>query len=189
MIKISLKVPNGLKDKIARSVNDVISSKKFKDDIGKKVVQDIQRNARSGNTIDNKGDVSGMTPLETSTIRNRASLREAGNATGRPYADQKSNLTISGQLINSIKYVIGSNFIKIFASGDRTPYKNKDGTNSKADPINNEDLMRIHHYGGLNLPPRPVIGLRKFMKLRILVKTREYLRRSFEKSFKVKNGS
>jgi hypothetical protein len=175
--------------KLTKAINEVIESKQFKEEISKEIVLDIKRNARTGNIIDSNGDISPMDPLRPSSIKNRSKLREYGNATGRPYADQKSNLTMSGQLIDSIKYVIGSNWIKVFASGERMPYIKKDGSRSKSEPISNDDLYRIHHYGGLNLPARPVIGLRSFMRMRIIVKTREYLRRSFNKSFKVKNGS
>lgn len=167
-----------IKDKL----NQVLTDKGFKKEVAQEVVFDIQRNARSGNELVD-GKVNPMTPLESkTTIPHRKYLREAGNATARPYSDEFSNLSVSGQLIDSVKYEIDSDGITIFADDTvRDRYITKKGTPSKAKPITNAELASIHHKGDAsnNLPARPFIGLRDGMRIRILVKMREYIRRKF----------
>jgi phage gpG-like protein len=182
-MKINVKILGT--EKLRKSVEDklrsVVNNLDFKKEVGTEIVKDIQRNARSGNTIQNGRSVP-MEPLQpNTTVPHRTYLREAGNATARPYRDEFSNLSMSGQLIDSVKFEVIEDGVKIFADGQRDRYVTKSGKPSKARPISNAELASIHQKGdpGNNLPARPFIGLRDEMRLRILTKIREFIRRKF----------
>jgi hypothetical protein len=184
MSKITLTVtpPANFAENIKKRMLQVTESREFLSEVGQEIVADIKFHAKAG-----RGIVDGVAvefePLSSKTIESRKELREAGNATARPYNDYLSNLSMSGQLINSVKYSVIGNTIEVFASGQRQPYILKDGTRSSARIPTNEQLSKKHHDGAVGLPRRPFIGVRKEMRIRIIAKIREFIRRSLRPVF------
>jgi phage gpG-like protein len=185
-IKVSISGKESLRDSIKKRLKDALDKTLLKE-IGQEVVQDIQINARRGYGVKDGKQIK-LDPLKDSTIKHRDYLDRAGNATARPFKDDFSNLSVSGQLIDSVKYEVKDGSIEIGASGTREPYKKLNGTLSEAKIPTNEQLSKIHHRGNPanNLPTRPFIGLRSEMMARIIIKIRERIRQELEVVFKIK---
>jgi phage gpG-like protein len=182
-IKARVIIPDKLGYQIRSEINKVIQDQGFMNEIGQEIVDDIKLNTRRGMGIKNNKSYP-LAPLETSTIKTRDYLRRGGNARARPYADEFSNLSVSGQLIEALKYSIGKSgeLIVEVANTLRKPYKTLKGRDIKSEPITNAELSKIHHAGvpTNNLPARPFIGLRYEMFDRIVIKLRERLRRGLK---------
>jgi hypothetical protein len=84
--------------------------------------------------------------IEETTIKRRKSLIEQGNKSEFARAN-RSNLTLSGQLLDAIKYRINQSkaLITIFLSDERRPYKGKSGQDLEAKSNNQikKDLEAI----------------------------------------------
>jgi phage gpG-like protein len=190
-LKVSVSATSGIKKKIKDKIEAAVD-KSFRKEMAEEIVEDIQINTRRGYGIKDGKRIE-LAPLKhPSTTEHRHYLERGGNATARPYATDFSNLSMSGQLVDSVGYELDSDgSIVIEAKGFRKPYRKLDGSPSKAEPISNEELSRIHHKGNAanNLPARPFIGLRDEMKRRIIIKLRERIRRGLEVIFNVKKGS
>lgn len=190
-LKVTITPPARLKESIKKKIEDSMDVS-FRKEVALEVAEDIKINARRGYGIKDGKRIS-LAPLKhPETTDHRRYLEKAGNATARPYATDFSNLSMSGQLIDSIEGKLDSDgSINIGATGNREAYVKMDGSNSEADLLTNEELYKIHHYGDAssNLPARPIIGLREEMKARIVVKLREAIRRGLQTVFNVKKGS
>jgi hypothetical protein len=171
-----------IESKLESSIDD----SKFLNEVGQMVVGDIKRNAKSGFTIEKDGTTKRMEPLTNVTIEKREWLRRAGNAKAKPYRDNFSNLSMSGQLIDSIDYKIDGNKIEIDAHGERQPYKTLAGqVHFPIGPDNerlNKDLLDKHQKGDpeINLPARRIVGLRRQIINRINIMFKEAVRRKLK---------
>lgn len=171
---------------VKNKLEKAIDEPKFLHEVGSLVVSDIKRNAKSGYTIEKDGRTKRMEHLAQSTIEERERLRRAGNATAIPYRDNLSNLSMSGQLIDSIDYEVDGTKIKIEASGERTPYRDLAGKNHQpigyGQETNNRDLLDKHQKGdpSQNLPARPIIGVRLQIIQRINIMFKEAVRRNLK---------
>jgi phage gpG-like protein len=189
-LKVSISPLGNIRESIKKRIEKAIDSE-FKKEIGQEVTEDIKINTRRGYGILDGKRIE-LAPLkDPETILHRKYLEKGNNNTARPYITDLSNLSMSGQLIDSVDFKLKGDDIVIEASGERRPYRKLDGSPSKAEPISNKELSKIHHKGdaGNNLPPRPFIGFRDELKRRILIKLRERIRRSLEVVFNVKRGS
>jgi len=117
---------------VARKVNeifdDLLEDKKFLKKVGNVVVKDIKAQARLGELK--------LPALANSTRRSRDYLAQF-NTTSRFYAVDKSNVTFTGQLIDSIKSKIVDGKIVISPTGSREPYITASGV-FKVGPDNKE---------------------------------------------------
>lgn len=171
-----------IKDKLDSAVDE----KKFLSEVGQMIVFDIKRNARSGNTIEKDGTTKKMEPLAESSIARREWLRREGNAKAVPYRDNLSNLSMSGQLIDSIDYELKGNIIEIDAYGQRQPYRELSGQSmlpiGRDTETTNHDLLEKHQNGDplINLPARRIVGLRRQIIDRINIMYKEHVRRKLK---------
>lgn len=175
--------------------NKVIANRTMMNEIGQTVVQDIAFQTRSGKSIPNQGEK--FNPLSEAWIKERKQIIE----THETFSQKRSNLTVTGQLINSMKHVIlGPGKIAIDFIGTHKPYvqkyvtsfrrktkagkritvqTGKTGTRKVGKPIPNQDLARYVAEGG-----RPFVGVREQVKQRINRIVLAYIRRAsrvFEK--------
>jgi hypothetical protein len=176
--KLKIIVPSSIKHNIRREINRVIDVD-FKQEVGEEIVEDIKINARRGRGVVNGLSVK-LPPLASSTIKHREYLKRAGNATAKPYSNRFSNLSMSGQLIDSIGYIIGSGGEIIIQAikNLRVPYRTLSGRRQNTRPITNNELLLIHQHGNTahNLPARPILGIRNELFKRIIIKLRYRLR-------------
>jgi len=109
---------------IEKAVNEIISDQELKTAVGEFAIQRLKYQARISRPI----TASKTLPkLKTSTIKNRAYLAKY-NATHPAFELTRSNLTITGALIDSLKYAFGAKgVINFFFAGDHPRYLGKSG--------------------------------------------------------------
>lgn len=128
MAKVRLKGVDG----VIRSLNEVFkTAKKSKDmqnKIGKFVVDRNKFNARTGKSLESNKSPESLPGLKSTSkkIRARFAKDHPGDVDTRFFRATKSNVTLTGQLINSIKYLIKDNQIFILVSGRRKRIKADD---------------------------------------------------------------
>ena len=93
-------------------------------------INDIKGNAREGKpVVDNK--VSSFPSLDDKYITRRKRLASV-NETDSVYSPKRSNLTFTGQLLNSLKATFKGAIITISPTGKRRPYKLIKGGRTKS---------------------------------------------------------
>ena len=93
-------------------------------------IDDIKGNAREGKpVVDNK--VSSFPGLDATYITRRNRLASV-NETDSAYSPKRSNLTFTGQLLNSLKATFKGAVITISPTGMRRPYKLIKGGQTKS---------------------------------------------------------
>jgi hypothetical protein len=121
--------------------------------IGNEVIKDIQRETRSRRGFKSKEEArvfgskrTKLPDLAESTIENRRSIarREQTQAT---YSDKRSNLTLTGQLLDSLKMFISRGVLKIRPDGKRRPYKTIKKSRAKRPPSNDELAVHLEDKG------------------------------------------
>ena len=119
--------------KINAKIQDVttkLENKQLLESVARIAIDDIRGNAREGKPFV-EGKESSFPSLETKTEKRRKRLATV-NTTDRAYSPARSNLTFTGQLLNSLKFSISGLRIKIFPSGTRSPYNYIRGGQSKS---------------------------------------------------------
>lgn len=109
--------------KLKSFAKSVEINKELKQEIGSFAVDRMQRTARSGKSI---ATGKSFAPLAKSTISFRKSLAKY-NQTNALFKANRSNLTIIGELIDSISYQIKGKTIDIRPRGTHSGYKTKPG--------------------------------------------------------------
>lgn len=168
--KINEKSLQNVESNIRNAFNKVIKSDQMMREIGTLVVTDVQEQTKKGKSIPSG---SKLKPL-TSKWKERRKELAKHNSTDADYSPEKSNLTFTGQLLNSIKFIIpkpGS--IKIFFQGTHEPYATKNGKGSSR-PVANQDIAD----GQALKQGRPFVGVRPTIERRIGRIIRTYLKRA-----------
>lgn len=124
--KITIKLDN-LKSRIQRLASE-LKEEKFGEQVRDEIVNKIRKDGH------NFGTGQKHKPLAQSTIEMRSSLSKYNN-THPEYSAEKSNLTFTGRLLNSIKARITAKskgiVMRIDVSGSHAPYKGKRKTHGK----------------------------------------------------------
>lgn len=109
-------------------LNKVLTNRKMLNEVGELVVTDVVRQTRSGKTADGKP----LPSLSEKWIKRRKQLATGG--TDPAYRPRKSNLTLSGQLLNSFEYFIqgpGKLLLKFTGIHKGYTYTKKNGRTGK----------------------------------------------------------
>ena len=116
--------------KISKAVRD----KELLGEIGDLVTKNIKGSVRLG-----KNPTTGnpFRSIKSSTVEDKKEWAKS-NTKGKLFSPSKSNLTRSGQLIDSVKSKIVKDKINISATGDRKSYKGKGG--KPVSPPTNSEL-------------------------------------------------
>jgi hypothetical protein len=153
----------------------VISSKKLLDEVGKTVVTDIQFQTRRGQSIPENARLK---PLSSRWIKDRQLIADATD-TNQVYSPKRSNLTLTGQLLDALSWRIVTDkkgTIETFFKGIRRPYFRKSKRTGKVTEIktkiSNEELAEYVQRD------RPFVGVRDQVVRRIKNIVISYLRRS-----------
>jgi hypothetical protein len=155
---------------IGAKLKKLTTQKKLGKEIGTYLVTEIQRTARNGKVVDEEKLVQNPALLEK-TIKRRKKLIKAGNPKGEKYRANKSNLTLTGQLLNSIRYTFKEGVLTIFVKKKRRPYKGVRGKLLKNDATN-QDIIKGQAEKG-----RVIMALNKARSARIRGFIREALKR------------
>lgn len=171
---------------IGRKLNKVrktLQEPEFLERVGRTAVREVKANAQKG--YDKDGNL--MKPLKPSTIKRRKELSKV-NKTSKHYSHAISNLSFTGQLINSIKHFVRKKQVLIRPEGSRRPYtmseefrENKAGTKarkvknkSKSTPTNPELMGYMRELG------RDIMGVHEGLRQKI----REMAVRQIQKSIR-----
>lgn len=127
--------------KVTRKLEEIeknFTSKELLEPVSKIVITDIQRETRSKKGFDESGKRKNLpSPLSTEWSRYKDKL--AGiNKTHPTYGKGRSNLTFTGQLLNSLKAFFERNTITIKPTGTHRGYKQIRGGRSK--DVENEKI-------------------------------------------------
>ena len=190
MAKVTVK---GLKklDKIAQSLRKELGDFLSKSDkVQDLVVGDLKKEIKSGKSPATGKNFRKLktTPKGKSTVDQRR-RKSKYNKTDPSFSPGKSALTFSGQLVDSIKAKVKvgvkSMRITIEPTGKRTPYKNKDGSNTKGSAKKgNKKLAEIHAKGGGKLPKRDLLGFTKKKEKEIINLFKEVIKEILSKKVK-----
>lgn len=113
-----------LNQKVIRDVNEILKGTELLNEVGEFATDRIRYQARVTKPFNNSGDFPDLQPT---TITNRRYLAKY-NQTHATYQDNRSNLTITGQLLGSLKHFIrGTGLIEINFDGNHTGYKTGSG--------------------------------------------------------------
>lgn len=129
---------NGLKNvksSVEKLFEQIRTDKGLLDDVGANLViqtQDFNRSGKSPSGTRHE-------PISDEWIERKEALKQKNNPA--PYYRRgASNLTFTGQLLQSIKFKINQSAgsVYLYMSGTRKPYKNLDGTLVENTPTNDE---------------------------------------------------
>lgn len=167
MIKIKINAKGLLttKERFKELAKDVFKDKELLAETASMAIKLIRFRTRLGEMPDG----SKIKELEGFTVRKRKELAENGeNKTNPSYKAEKSNLTFTGELMNSLtsKVNTGKGTFSLFFDGDHEPYKsveiithkNKNGSETKEKKIfkegktqSNNDIFKKLKKGGRDI--------------------------------------
>lgn len=150
--------------------NRVIANKQMLGEIGQSLVEDIKSTTqKDGKSIPLK--VTDFKLLKESWILRKRKLSQT-NHTDEYHEEGKSNLTFTGQLLNSIVFKIVSKGKLLFTfSGTHEGYVSESGQKGKN--ISNEKLAKYVAEQG-----RPFFGVRPVMRSRVSRIVKTYMKRA-----------
>lgn len=154
-----------VQDNVKRAFEKVISNTRMLNEIGESITTDVIDQTRvKEKSIPLKSDLK---LLKESWIKGRSKLSET-NVTDAEYQPGRSNLTFTGQLLNSLKWrVLKAGVLEMFFDGMHKGY-----TKGSKD-LSNEKLAQYVAEGG-----RPFFGVRPAMRLRVNRIVRTYIKRA-----------
>lgn len=169
MVRVNVKrIKSNLSAQSMEKVMKYALSPELMQDIGEDIHRLTTKNLKRGIITD--GEVTGtVDPLSKEWIKRRKKLATV-NETASWFAPAKSNLTFTGQLIESLSFKTQGTIVRIFFSNNkRVPYTNLNGTQGKS--ISNKKLSEYlaERYGSL-------IGLTDPMRKRVIRKVEKRLR-------------
>lgn len=116
---------------IIKDINQVLSSREMMSEVGEFTVERLRYEARTGRPANFARSTK---PLESSTIANRRYLAKH-NPTHETFEPTRSNLTLTGQFLDSLKYVVkGAGLLEIFFDGNHRGYLSGTGNRGKSIP-------------------------------------------------------
>lgn len=175
MAKVKIKNLNNVKKSVDDMFNEIRKDNQLLLDIGNKTVELTKAFNRSGKSPNGKRH-----PDNSDAWDNRREQLKAVNKTSEFYKAYYSNVTFTGQLIDSIKLIkINRNesTVEIDATGNRKPYKNLDGSNVKGTPTNKKLVEYLADIG------RNIFGINKQIENVINKIVRSYMVKEMKKRF------
>lgn len=170
--KLKTSSVTALSKDVKQLFESVIQNQRMLNEIGESVVSDIKETTqKKGKSI--PFGLQDFRLLKESWILRKTKLAET-NHTDEFYEEGKSNLTFTGQLMNSIVHKIISKGTLLFSfDGTHEGYKSSTGRSSKSIP--NEKLAEYVAQAG-----RPFFGIRPAMRLRVNRIVKTYMKRAIQ---------
>lgn len=113
-----------LEERFRKKFEVVLNNKDFLNEVGEFAADRIRYQARVTKPLNSSGD---FPDLKESSVKSRRYLAQH-NAVDETFAAERSNLTITGQLLNSLKHVVkGAGLIAIEFTGRHTGYRTGGG--------------------------------------------------------------
>jgi len=130
LFKFNLKVDSLriVSDGVRKSLDSVIRNNDLLGEIGQFSVERIKYQARIGKPLNEDGD---FRPLKQSTVKHRRYL-EKHNPVHDTYKAQRSNLTLTGKLLDSLRYEVKRpGVLSLYFSGQHPGYKTGAGSTNR----------------------------------------------------------
>lgn len=168
--KFNQKSMDGLEQNVRDAFKKAIGNKQMLNEIGKEIIIDVVDVTRNKDkSIPLK--LSDLKLLKESWIITKRRLAQT-NETDPAYEDGRSNLTFTGQLLNSMRHsILGPGKLEISFKGMHAGYKSATGRVSKA--IENSKLAEYVAKAG-----RPFFGVRPAMRFRVNRIVKTYVKRA-----------
>lgn len=155
MAQFKTKVPSlaNVRSNVKKIFSEVVKDPDTLNEIGSTLVDQNKKAIRSG--VDVGGSLLTKTrlpKLSPKWVERKEKLRSTNEAS-EYYRKGASNLTFTGQLVDSIKHKIeqSKGTVVIFISGKRKPYKNLKGRNEKDNPSNEEVAQDLKNKWGISI--------------------------------------
>lgn len=164
MARITLDVSR-FKKKIAL-IEKIVNADTLKNEIGETAKKYISGQVRLGKDVETQQK---FTPLKESTIEKRKYLQNY-NKTHPAYSSKRSNLTFTGQLIDSITFekILGG--VRLFFKDKaRIQYKGKNKTYKQS--ATNSEIAEYQESMG-----RRILGINKQLEIQIIRKIKSFIR-------------
>lgn len=118
---------------LGKIVLSAINSKAVLSVAGEEAVRSIQTRTRTGKGVtEANGSPTKLPKLKPKTVANRRSAKNTGKATSEFFSPKKSNLTLTGQMIESVSHKAINGEVSIILNNDEA--KRKAGEVLKVDP-------------------------------------------------------
>ena len=179
MAKVKLKGLGGIEKNIEKTFGKVRTSRAMRDDIGQFLVERVKAEARRAKPLN---DTRSFPNLKESTKEIRKALAKT-NQTHPTYKANRSNLTLTGQLIDAIIYKLKSGAVISLEIDNnlRRPYVRK---NKKPEPAKtNKQIDKELRERGFELYTAKGIDSEPRILKRINGIVRKYVRRAIKVNF------
>lgn len=157
---------SGMKRKLGQ-VSKLVNTDDLSKELGETVIRGIKGKTRKGLDLVNGGKQGA---LASSTIAQRRYLDDH-NSTASTYSPARSNLTFTGQLLDSLKWFRIGNIIRIMPTGQRRPYKR-----GSKKSIANQDVANFLKEQG-----REFLGVDNPIKKQLKSIIRNFIRRNIRR--------
>ena len=132
-----------LQQEVVREIGKVTDNEDLKRDIGIFATGRIRLQARTGKPLNDTGD---FPSLRDATKKQREYL-EQFNSTDPAYKKDRSNLTFTGQLLNSLGFFSVKDGIQLFYRDKRKVYKTGPSSRQRKVPTNGELALFLQTLG------------------------------------------
>lgn len=174
-LKLNQKSLDRLEADTKARLNRVLSNKEMLGEVGDMAIDMIRQNTRRGTSsvTDEK-----LAPLSKPWMKTRERIASS-QGTHPAYAKKRSNLTLSGQLLDSLKRSVAGRMVTIFFDGMHIPYRmqTRKGISRVGKLIKNSKLAQYVAEQG-----RPFFGFSKAFELKLLTQVKRvvirYIRRN-----------
>lgn len=103
---------------LPKIVEQALNSRKILDAVGRSVSTDLVKRTKVGKGVKENFDPPHKLPeLKDNTVKTRRSLRKSGRLTGKGATPKKSNVTRSGEMLDSVTYGVGRGQVEIKLQG------------------------------------------------------------------------
>lgn len=169
--KISEQSIKNVEKSVRTTFRKVISNNKMLGEIGDIIVTDVVEQTRNNEkSIPNK--MKDLPLLRESWIKRRDILSNY-NQTNEAYDSGRSNLTFTGQLLDSLTWAITrAGQLKVYFQGIHKPYKSVKKKKPLGKEITNEQLAKYVS------KTRPFVGVRPAIRLRVSRLVKSYMKRA-----------
>jgi hypothetical protein len=180
MAEIKVIIPKNLQKRIVGKIDKIISNSKLLEEIGQFASEDIKRKAKTRKPYNANRS---FPELADSTIARRQRLKQF-NETTNVFSPKRSNLSFTGQLLDSITYRLKqtANQVIVFLDGVRKPYKTGPKSQAKISRYNrtNAALASTLKDKGFVVFNPLVVGQDQNFKKRINTIIKRFIRRNLK---------
>lgn len=160
------------------SVLDVANRKDVLTNLGQFASDRIVNTTKSGKSLVTDSKILGLKNL---TIKIRKWWKEKGKPVGRLFSPRRSNLTMTGQMLDAVQFKVieAEKKVNIFVAPTSRPIEGPTLRGQRPERLTNEQVARKVAKDG-----RPFMGMDDLGKRRMIEQVRRTVREEIKKQFK-----